>query len=39
MVALVTPFKGGKIDEGTYRRLIDYLIDNGVSGVVPCGTT
>ncbi len=35
----VTPFKDGEIDEGSLRRLVDYLIDAGASGLVPCGTT
>ncbi len=39
-VALVTPFdKNGNIDENGLRKNIDFLIDRGVSGVVPCGTT
>lgn len=35
----VTPFKDGEVDEGSLRRLVDYLIDGGVTGIVPCGTT
>ncbi len=35
----VTPFKGGEIDEPSLRRLVDYLIEAGASGLVPCGTT
>ncbi len=35
----VTPFKGGEVDEASLRRLVDYLIDNGATGLVPCGTT
>ncbi|WP_271078184.1 4-hydroxy-tetrahydrodipicolinate synthase [Aurantiacibacter sp. MUD61] len=37
--ALATPFKDGSFDEDAYRRFIDYQIDNGTSGLVPCGTT
>jgi 4-hydroxy-tetrahydrodipicolinate synthase len=37
--ALVTPFKNGAIDEAAYRRLIDFQIVNGVSGLVPTGST
>ncbi|MHA1593372.1 MAG: 4-hydroxy-tetrahydrodipicolinate synthase [Candidatus Baldrarchaeia archaeon] len=38
--ALVTPFtKDGKIDEESFRRLIDHLIEQGVTGIVPAGTT
>jgi 4-hydroxy-tetrahydrodipicolinate synthase len=39
-VAMVTPFRpDGSLDEVGLRSNIDYLIDNGVAGVVPCGTT
>ena len=37
--ALVTPFRDGSIDERAFRRLVDWQIDNGSSGLVPCGTT
>ncbi len=37
--ALVTPFKNGEVDEAAYRRLIDFQIENGVSGIVPTGST
>lgn len=39
MVALVTPFKNGKIDFGALRKLIDFHLDNGTDVLVPCGTT
>ena len=39
MVALVTPFKGVKVDEGGLRALIEFQIKNGTEGIVPCGTT
>lgn len=39
IVAIITPFKNDKIDEKTYRGLIEFQIKNGTSGVVPCGTT
>jgi 4-hydroxy-tetrahydrodipicolinate synthase len=35
----VTPFKEGEIDETSLRRMVDYLIDEGASGLIPCGTT
>lgn len=38
-VAIVTPFKNGKIDEEALRGLIDFQIAGGVEGIVPCGTT
>lgn len=37
--ALVTPFSGGRIDEEAYRNLIEWQVENGINGVVPCGTT
>lgn len=39
MTALVTPFSGGQIDEVAFRALVRRQIDNGVQGLVPCGTT
>lgn len=38
-VALVTPFKNGKIDEEALKNLIEFQIENGINGIVPCGTT
>lgn len=37
--AIVTPFKGGRIDEDGFRKLIDFQIDHGIDGIVPVGTT
>jgi 4-hydroxy-tetrahydrodipicolinate synthase len=39
IVAIVTPFKDGRIDEKAFRELINFQIGAGVSGIVPCGTT
>ena len=39
IVAIVTPFREGKVDEKAYRSLINFVIKGGVSGIVPCGTT
>jgi 4-hydroxy-tetrahydrodipicolinate synthase len=39
IVALVTPFSDNKIDEKRLRELIEYQINNGTNGIVPCGTT
>ena len=39
IVALVTPFKDGSLDEDNYVRLIDYHLNNGTNGLVPGGTT
>lgn len=39
IVAIVTPFKNGKVDEESLRKLIEFQIANGTDGIVPCGTT
>ena len=39
MVALVTPFKDGKIDWQSLERLLEFHINSGTHGIVPCGTT
>ncbi len=39
IVALVTPFSKGKVDEKKLRELVEFHIENGTSGIVPCGTT
>src|ERR1700753_1418851 len=37
--ALVTPFKGGGVDEAAFRGLVDWQIAEGTNGLVPVGTT
>ena len=37
--AIVTPFKNGEVDEEGLRQLIEFQIEDGVNGIVPCGTT
>ena len=39
IVAIVTPFKKGKVDEAALRKLVEFQIKNGTDGIVPCGTT
>jgi 4-hydroxy-tetrahydrodipicolinate synthase len=39
LVAIVTPFRNGKIDEDALKELIEFQIENGTHGIVPCGTT
>ena len=39
IVAVVTPFRNGKIDEKAFGELIEFQISNGTDGIVPCGTT
>ncbi len=37
--ALVTPFQNNRFDEAAFVRLIEFQIENGISGIVPVGTT
>jgi len=39
LTALITPFSNGQVDEGTFQRFVQWQIDQGSHGVVPCGTT
>jgi 4-hydroxy-tetrahydrodipicolinate synthase len=39
IVAIVTPFKDGQVDEDAFRELIEFQIANGTRAIVPCGTT
>ena len=39
MVALVTPFKDGKVDRTSLEALVEFHVEHGTSGIVPCGTT
>ena len=39
MVALITPFKDGMVDEKGLRELVEFQIAGGTDGLVPCGTT
>ena len=39
IVALITPFRNGAVDENTLRELIDWHVDQGTQGIVPVGTT
>lgn len=39
IVALVTPFKDGEVDEDALRTMVDWHIDSGTHGLVPVGTT
>ena len=38
-VAMVTPFRDGKVDEAKLRELVEFHITNGTDGLIPCGTT
>ena len=37
--ALITPFNDGAVDEGAFESFVDWQIQQGTNGVVPCGTT
>jgi 4-hydroxy-tetrahydrodipicolinate synthase len=37
--ALITPFKDGKVDTVAFQKIVEWQIDQGVHGLVPCGTT
>jgi 4-hydroxy-tetrahydrodipicolinate synthase len=39
IVAIVTPFRDGKVDEEALRCLIEEQIAGGTDGIAPCGTT
>ncbi|GEO36717.1 4-hydroxy-tetrahydrodipicolinate synthase [Skermanella aerolata] len=39
IVALLTPFKNGKVDEKAFQSFVDWQINQGTSGLVPVGTT
>lgn len=39
LVALITPFAGGKVDYAALERLVDWHVAQGTDGLVPVGTT
>ncbi len=39
MVALITPFRDGALDEKRFQELVEWQIAEGTHGLVPCGTT
>ena len=39
IVAIVTPFINGAVDEKKLRELVDFQIENGTEAIVACGTT
>ena len=39
IVALITPFRNGAVDEKTLRHLVDWHVDQGTNAIVPVGTT
>ena len=39
LTALVTPFRDGEVDEHALRELVEFQIQGGIDGLVPCGST
>src|SRR2546430_14493886 len=39
MVAMVTPFRNGAIDEAKVRELVELHVTSGTDAIIPCGTT
>ena len=37
--ALITPFKDGEIDFQAFERFVEWQIESGIHGLVPCGST
>ena len=38
-MALVTPFRGEKLDDEKLKELVEFHIKNGTKAIIPCGTT
>ena len=39
ITALITPLKNGKVDEKAFQDFVEWQINQGTHGLVPCGTT
>jgi 4-hydroxy-tetrahydrodipicolinate synthase len=39
LVALITPFRNGSVDESSFQELVAWQLGQGTHGLVPCGTT
>ncbi len=39
LTAIVTPFRDGEVDERALRDHIEWQVQSGVDGIVPCGST
>ena len=39
IVALVTPFRNGKVDDAKLLELVDFHVGHGTDAIIPCGTT
>jgi len=36
---MITPFRSGRVDEESLRRVVEFQIKNGTDALLPCGTT
>lgn len=39
MVAMVTPFRDGQVDQAKIGELVEFHVKNGTDAIIPCGTT
>ena len=39
LVALITPFRDGRVDEKAFQSLVEWHVGEGTHGLIPCGTT
>jgi 4-hydroxy-tetrahydrodipicolinate synthase len=39
LVALITPFRSGGLDESAFQEFVAWQVGQGTRGLVPCGTT
>jgi 4-hydroxy-tetrahydrodipicolinate synthase len=39
ITALITPFKNGQVDEAAFQNFVNWQVEEGSHGLVPCGTT
>jgi 4-hydroxy-tetrahydrodipicolinate synthase len=39
LVALITPFRNGEVDEKAFQELVEWHVREGTHGLIPCGTT
>jgi 4-hydroxy-tetrahydrodipicolinate synthase len=39
LTAIITPFRDGALDEAALRELVEWQIQSGIDGLVPCGST
>ena len=39
LVALITPFRDGKVDDKAFQSFVEWQVGPGTHGLVVCGTT